>query len=160
MLYFTTHRVNYIPYPVGVKPYNRQVLSKVGPWACRRAALHSKPTLFAAFLLYVHKKKRETFQFLSLVIRLGLEPRTPTLKVLCSTSWASESSFGLSLKCDAKVWFFFIPCKFLSHFFIEKCKKNIHAPWAENKKAARKILPLWLSKYYVLLCLLLHFLAF
>ena len=29
------------------------------------------------------------------VIRLGLEPRTPTLKVLCSTCWASESSrFG------------------------------------------------------------------
>ena len=26
-----------------------------------------------------------------LVIRLGPEPRTPTLKVLCSTSWASES---------------------------------------------------------------------
>ena len=25
------------------------------------------------------------------VIRLGLEPRTPTLKVLCSTCWASES---------------------------------------------------------------------
>ena len=27
------------------------------------------------------------------VIRLGLEPRTPTLKVLCSTSWASESPY-------------------------------------------------------------------
>ena len=25
------------------------------------------------------------------VIRLGLEPKTPTLKVLCSTCWASES---------------------------------------------------------------------
>ena len=31
MLYFTTHRVNYIPYSVGVKPYSRQVLSEVGP---------------------------------------------------------------------------------------------------------------------------------
>ena len=30
-----------------------------------------------------------------LVIRLGLEPRTPTLKVLCSTSWASESPWLL-----------------------------------------------------------------
>ena len=27
----------------------------------------------------------------SMVIPLGLEPRTPTLKVLCSTCWASES---------------------------------------------------------------------
>ena len=27
-----------------------------------------------------------------LVIRLGLEPKTPTLKVLCSTCWASESN--------------------------------------------------------------------
>ena len=26
------------------------------------------------------------------VIRLGLEPKTPTLKVLCSTCWASESN--------------------------------------------------------------------
>ena len=32
--------------------------------------------------------KKEVLNFLktSLVIRLGLEPRTPTLKVLCSTS--------------------------------------------------------------------------
>ena len=28
-----------------------------------------------------------------LVTRLGLEPRTPTLKVLCSTNWAIESLF-------------------------------------------------------------------
>ena len=36
------------------------------------------------------------------VIRLGLEPKTPTLKVLCSTSWASGSPFALSLKSECK----------------------------------------------------------
>ena len=30
-------------------------------------------------------KKRGAFFMLLLVIRLGLEPKTPTLKVLCST---------------------------------------------------------------------------
>ena len=30
------------------------------------------------------------------VIQLGFEPRTPTLKVLCSTSWATESLRQLS----------------------------------------------------------------
>ena len=53
-----------------------------------------------------------------LVIRLGLEPRTPTLKVLCSTSWASESCClwreGVALKSDAKVWTFFVTAKFVS----------------------------------------------
>ena len=41
------------------------------------------------------------------VIRLGLEPRTPTLKVLCSTSGASESTafkrnvcFGIMEGCS------------------------------------------------------------
>ena len=33
------------------------------------------------------------------VIRLGLEPKTPTLKVLCSTSWASGSTLLLLSGC-------------------------------------------------------------
>ena len=39
--------------------------------------------------------KKESYSSNSLivwVIRLGLEPKTPTLKVLCSTCWASESN--------------------------------------------------------------------
>ena len=40
------------------------------------------------------------------VIRLGLEPKTPTLKVLCSTCWASESNlmFFLSKVLIKKPW--------------------------------------------------------
>ena len=37
-------------------------------------------------------KRRTSLRSPSLVIRLGLEPKTPTLKVLCSTCWASESN--------------------------------------------------------------------
>ena len=36
------------------------------------------------------KIKKPNFR-LAFVTRLGLEPRTPTLKVLCSTNWAIES---------------------------------------------------------------------
>ena len=43
-----------------------------------------------------------TRAFSFLVIRLGFEPRTPTLKVLCSTSWASESDLCLLLKSECK----------------------------------------------------------
>ena len=53
-----------------------------------------------------------------LVIRVGLEPTTPTLKVLCSTSWASESplclfksAFGRrspEKRCKVKDFFFII----------------------------------------------------
>ena len=43
----------------------------------------------------VCEKKKEGGRFLfflPLVTRLGLEPKTPTLKVWCSTNWASESA--------------------------------------------------------------------
>ena len=39
-------------------------------------------------------KKIKTLQrnvFIMSVTRLGLEPRTPSLKVMCSTNWAIES---------------------------------------------------------------------
>ena len=36
------------------------------------------------------------------VIRLGLEPRTPSLKGMCSTCWASESMHRLSPRCGGK----------------------------------------------------------
>ena len=61
------------------------------------------------------------------VIRLGLEPRTPTLKVLCSTSWASESRLwkphGLFPKSDAKLWSFFQIAKYWESFFILKSQQ-------------------------------------
>ena len=41
--------------------------------------------LFLSLLETPINKKRPSFLKAFLVIRLGLEPRTPTLKVLCST---------------------------------------------------------------------------
>ena len=55
-----------------------------------------------------------------LVIRLGLEPRTPTLKVLCSTSWASESPtlvWRSSLKKQCKVTRFLFSLQIFLHIF-------------------------------------------
>ena len=44
------------------------------------------------------KKRKRTQVFCSLsVIQLGFEPRTPTLKVLCSTCWATESWSGFNM---------------------------------------------------------------
>ena len=46
------------------------------------------------------KEKRLQREIATLsVIRLGLEPKTPTLKVLCSTSWASGSTLLLLSGC-------------------------------------------------------------
>ena len=45
------------------------------------------------------KQERNTLVDIPLVvsvIRMGLEPMTPTLKVLCSTSWASGSPYAFS----------------------------------------------------------------
>ena len=70
----------------------------------------------------------------SLVIRLGLEPKTPTLKVLCSTNWASGSPLfafdavflegNYFAKSGAKVLSFFHSAKFLGNFLLD-C---IHLP--------------------------------
>ena len=71
-------------------------------------------------------EKRSSFELLSwsgwthFVIRLGLEPRTPSLKGMCSTCWASESTLlalRFSLKCVAKVDTFSDMCKYLTNFF-------------------------------------------
>ncbi len=81
-----------------------------------------------------NEKKRTTFQLSSfLVIRLGLEPRTPTLKVLCSTCCASESvpyfPLGWSVKqCSVpfgstKVAIYFYKPNFLSFFFKKSQKR-------------------------------------
>ena len=51
-----------------------------------------------------------------LVIRMGLEPITPTLKVLCSTSWASGSPCAYVLKASAKLRIFFWLCKLFAYF--------------------------------------------
>lgn len=51
-----------------------------------------------------------------LVIRMGLEPMTPTLKVLCSTNWASESYQTFFSKASAKVLFFFDTAKLFAKF--------------------------------------------
>ena len=40
---------------------------------------------FLLVLIWRNVKKEEHSKMLLLVIRLGLEPKTPTLKVLCST---------------------------------------------------------------------------
>ena len=54
---------------------------------------------------------------LDFVTRMGLEPMTPTLKVLCSTNWASESSSFLS--CWPDVW------RLVRHrYLISGCKGN------------------------------------
>ena len=46
------------------------------------------------------------------VTRMGLEPMTPTLKVLCSTNWASESKLTKTMwKASAKVQFFLLTAK-------------------------------------------------
>ena len=50
---------------------------------------------------------------------LGLEPRTPTLKVLCSTCWASESNLRCIhfLIAIAKVYVLVETTKYYSYFF-------------------------------------------
>ena len=61
------------------------------------------------FLSYpgILSEKRKSLQYIDItdfqslnlsvsVIHLGFEPRAPTLKVLCSTGWASESSHNIS----------------------------------------------------------------
>ena len=51
------------------------------------------------------------------VIQLGLEPRTPTLKVLCSTCWATESILYAFFRiAGAKVEHFFRTPKHFKHF--------------------------------------------
>ncbi len=68
------------------------------------------------------------------VTRLGLEPKTPTLKVWCSTDWASEStskqlSLGLTTtfyavpvtKSGAKVELFYELANFFRQFFWNSC---------------------------------------
>ena len=53
------------------------------------------PQLHYCIVSIVHipkQKKRTIADSLLEVIRLGFEPKTPTLKVLCSTNWASGST--------------------------------------------------------------------
>ena len=51
------------------------------------------------------------------VIRVGLEPTTPTLKVLCSTSWASES---VQTKMSEIRSFLISGCKGTAFFWIDQ----------------------------------------
>ena len=54
----------------------------------------------------LNKKRDRSICSCLYVIRLGLEPKTPTLKVLCSTNRASGSPMCFILKAGAKVRFF------------------------------------------------------
>ena len=65
-------------------------------WCCDSVtACHGFQNLSCLF-----KEKRLQREIATLsVIRLGLEPKTPTLKVLCSTSWASGSTLLLLSGC-------------------------------------------------------------
>ncbi len=45
-----------------------------------------KSAYILVILLHKYRKKGLPKKSFSVVIRLGLEPKTPTLKVLCSTS--------------------------------------------------------------------------
>ena len=56
---------------------------------CYPKTMWIKPNKRAIRVKYI---KKDTLTSALFVIRLGLEPKTPTLKVLCSTSWASGSS--------------------------------------------------------------------
>ena len=75
-----------------------------------------------AYILYATKpklginKKEDFVTEILLVIRMGLEPMTPTLKVLCSTNWASESYQTSFSKASAKVLYFFDTAKLFSKF--------------------------------------------
>ena len=64
---------------------------------------------YAVINVWYINKKRIIVAITSfcLVIRMGLEPMTPTLKVLCSTSWASGSPLYF-VKASAKVIRFLI----------------------------------------------------
>ena len=73
---------------------------------------------------YIAKNRWYFYQRLSLVIRLGLEPRTPTLKVLCSTCWASESSF-FRLRCKGTAFCWIVQI-FRQLFFKKIIGDNAH----------------------------------
>ena len=60
----------------------------------------SRRVMVSRISLVFFKEKRLQREIATLsVIRLGLEPKTPTLKVLCSTSWASGSTLLLLSGC-------------------------------------------------------------
>ena len=73
-------------------------------------------------LIVVCIRKKPLDWVASSVIRLGLEPRTPTLKVLCSTCWASESSLCFSLKAMQRYDFNYYLPNFITVYFVNKCK--------------------------------------
>ena len=79
-------------------------------------------------IIVYNKKKlstcvRQLFQslFALLVIRLGFEPRTPSLKGMCSTCWASESTYSafFQKRCKGKTFFLLTKkswCKTITYF--------------------------------------------
>ena len=58
--------------------------------------------------------------FFRIVTRMGLEPMTPTLKVLCSTSWASESISNFMFQKRVQRYSFFLNLPNKKQIF---CKK-------------------------------------
>ena len=52
---------------------------------------------------------------------LGLEPRTYSLRMNCSTNWAISADMNIcAYKCVAKVYFFFRRAKFIGAFLLHK----------------------------------------
>ena len=93
--------------------YRRQICRRRGALSCPSGVIGWEGTtsitlsvLFPAHPLFFevlpkNKYSRNSLNFRSIfllvfVIQLGFEPRTPTLKVLCSTGWATESGHNVS----------------------------------------------------------------
>ena len=72
----------------------------------------------------------------SYVIQLGLEPRTPTLKVLCSTGWATESFNCVSqLRLQRYIFLFLSQIYFelFSRIFcIKRVKTSLWFNWVSH----------------------------
>ena len=87
-------------------------------------AVSSELRILFQFSVLIKKKPPITISYQRYsfwVIRLGLEPKTPTLKVLCSTCWASESilfCYRYFPIASAKVWLIFETAKYLNSFLL------------------------------------------
>ena len=71
-----------------------------------------------------------------LVIQLGFEPRTPTLKVLCSTGWATESFNRVSqLRLQRYIFLFLTQIYFELFsriFYMKRVKTSLWFNWVSH----------------------------
>ena len=68
-------------------------------------------------IMRVLHKKSQTFVW-HFVFQLGFEPRTPSLKGMCSTCWATETSVFWDCKNTTLFYTFNTLCHFFSYFFL------------------------------------------